>query len=86
MVDGFDPCVVLLNNDLSGGVPNVLRGVNKQALFPPLHGGWATRRKSNHFDAYKEVVTEFAQVVASIRGSSTPISRNAAGSISVNGR
>jgi glutamate--cysteine ligase len=62
MVDDFDPCVVLLNNDLSGGVPDILRGV-EQALFPPLHAGWATRRKSNHFEAYKEVATEFARVV-----------------------
>jgi glutamate--cysteine ligase len=62
MVDAFDPCVVLLNNDLSGGIPDVLRGI-EQAMFPPLYAGWATRRKSNHFEAYKEVATEFAQVV-----------------------
>ncbi len=59
MVDDFDPCVVLLNNDLSAGVPEILRGI-EQALLPPLHAGWAVRRKSNHFDAYREVAEEFA--------------------------
>lgn len=59
MVDGFDPCVVLLNNDLSGGVPEILRGA-EQALLPPLHAGWALRRKSNHFEAYRAVAEDFA--------------------------
>ncbi len=59
-VDGFDPCVVLLNNDLSAGIPDILRNV-EQPLFPPLHAGWAVRRKSNHFAAYSDVAKEFAQ-------------------------
>jgi glutamate--cysteine ligase len=59
-VDGFDPCVVLLNNDLSAGIPDMLRHV-EQPLFPPLHAGWAVRRKSNHFAAYDEVAKAFAQ-------------------------
>ncbi len=59
-VDGFDPCVVLLNNDLSAGIPDILRNV-EQPLFPPLHAGWAVRRKSKHFAAYDDVAKEFAQ-------------------------
>jgi glutamate--cysteine ligase len=59
-VDGFDPCVVLLNNDLSAGIPDILRSV-EQPLFPPLHAGWAVRRKSNHFAAYDDVAKDFAQ-------------------------
>ncbi len=58
-VDGFDPCVVLLNNDLSAGIPAILRNV-EQPLFPPLHAGWAVRRKSNHFAAYNDVAKDFA--------------------------
>ncbi len=61
-VDGFDPCVVLLNNDLSGGVPDILRNI-EQTLLPPLHAGWFMRRKSNHFAAYREVANEFAKVI-----------------------
>jgi glutamate--cysteine ligase len=59
----FDPCTVLLNNDLSSGVPEILKGVNEQVLLPPLHAGWAVRRKSNHFAAYNDVVRRFAKML-----------------------
>jgi glutamate--cysteine ligase len=63
-VSGFDPCVVLLNNDLSAGIPEILRGLDPaQVLLPPLHAGWAVRRKSNHFAAYDDVVAGFAQLI-----------------------
>lgn len=60
---GFDPCAVLLNNDLSGGVPEILRGLREQAIIPPLHAGWHVRRKSVHFAAYEEVGRAFAALV-----------------------
>ncbi|HEY0906681.1 MAG TPA: glutamate--cysteine ligase, partial [Methylophilus sp.] len=50
----FDSCAILLNNDLSGGVPAQLQGL-EQTLIPPLHAGWFTRRKSQHFAAYDKV-------------------------------
>jgi glutamate--cysteine ligase len=59
----FDPCTVLLNNDLSAGIPEILRGLSGQYLLPPAHAGWAIRRKSNHFAAYDEVAAEFAQLL-----------------------
>lgn len=62
LVEGFDPCVVLLNNDLSGGVPEILKNLEQEVL-PPLHAGWATRRKSNHFAAYRQAAAEFAQLL-----------------------
>lgn len=34
MLDGFDPCAVLLNNDLSTGVPAILQDL-EQVLIPP---------------------------------------------------
>jgi len=61
-VDGFDPCVVLLNNDLSAGTPEILMNL-EQAVLPPLHAGWTVRRKSNHFQAYREAAEEFAQLI-----------------------
>lgn len=60
-VPGFDPCLILLNNDLSAGVPQVLQNLSGQRLFPPLHAGWASRRKSQHFQAYQQVAQEFAE-------------------------
>lgn len=61
-VDGFDPCFILLNNDLSAGVPPQLQGL-EQDLLPPLHAGWYTRRKTNHFRAYDGVAAEFAELL-----------------------
>jgi glutamate--cysteine ligase len=61
--DGFDPCVVLLNNDLSAGIPDVLRNLDGQVLVPPLHAGWAVRRKSHHFAAYDEMAEDFARLI-----------------------
>ncbi|MDO8464965.1 MAG: glutamate--cysteine ligase [Gallionella sp.] len=59
---GFDPCVVLLNNDLSGGVPDILKNL-EQKVYPPLSAGWYTRRKSQHFTAYDRVAGEFAKLI-----------------------
>lgn len=59
----FDPCTILLNNDLSGGIPKVLEGLHEQYLLPPLHAGWAVRRKTNHFQAYEEVAKKFAKLL-----------------------
>lgn len=58
---GFNPCLVLLNNDLSGGISSLLQGLSGQVVIPPLHAGWATRKKSLHFAAYHTVAREFAQ-------------------------
>ena len=60
-LEGFDPCAVLVNNDLSAGIPAVLRGI-EQAVVPPLVAGWSTRRKSQHFHAYDRVAEEFAKL------------------------
>jgi glutamate--cysteine ligase len=59
----FDPCTILLNNDLSSGIPDVLRDLKDQFLLPPLHAGWALRRKSNHFAAYEDVARDFAAML-----------------------
>ena len=59
----FDPCTILLNNDLSSGIPRVLEHVHEQYLLPPLHAGWALRRKTNHFAAYEEVAKKFAKLL-----------------------
>lgn len=56
---GFVPDVVVLNNDLSAGVPEVLQNV-KQPMVPAIEHGWHLRRKRTHFAAYQEVAKEFA--------------------------
>lgn len=59
----FDPCTILLNNDLSAGIPEILTNLHEQSLLPPLHAGWALRRKSNHFNAYDEVAKKFGKLI-----------------------
>ena len=61
-VDGFTPCSILLNNDLSGGVPEILQGV-EQPIMPPLQLGWHSRLKTQHFGIYREVTTEFGELL-----------------------
>lgn len=61
-VAGFTPCMILLNNDLSAGVPPILQGLDQPVLPPPMLG-WATRLKSQHFNHYREVAKEFGKLV-----------------------
>lgn len=62
VIAGFDSCAVLLNNDLSAGIPDILRGL-EQRVIPPLHAGWIARRKTKHFAAYTRVSRDFAELV-----------------------
>ena len=62
-VKDFDPCTILLNNDLSAGVPGILEDLHEQYLLPPLHAGWATRRKSKHFKCYEEVAKRLGKLL-----------------------
>ncbi len=59
----FDPCTILLNDDLPHGVPKVLQNLHEQYLLPPLHAGWALRRKSNHLRSYEELAKKFAKLL-----------------------
>jgi glutamate--cysteine ligase len=58
----FDPCVILLNNDLSAGAPDILKNL-EQEVYPPISAGWYTRRKSQHFAAYNQVADEFSKLL-----------------------
>ena len=58
----FDPCMVLLNNDLSAGPPAVLQRID-QPVVPPLSAGWYHRKKSHHFAAYAAVAEQFAALI-----------------------
>ncbi len=59
----FDPCTILLNNDLAAGIPGILEDIHEQYLLPPLHAGWSVRRKSNHFHSYEEVSKRFGKLL-----------------------
>ncbi len=60
-VGDFSPCTVLLNNDLSAGVPPIFEGI-EQDIVPPLNAGWHMRLKTQHFGFYREVAKEFGEL------------------------
>jgi glutamate--cysteine ligase len=59
----FDPCTILLNNELSAGVPGILEDLHEQHLLPPLHASASVRRKSQHFQVYEEICKRFAKLL-----------------------
>lgn len=61
-LDGFDPCLILLNNDLSEGVPAIFQNL-EQAILPALNLGWSTRLKTNHFAFYRQIAQQFAELI-----------------------
>ncbi len=61
-VGDYDPEFVLLNNDLSSGRPRILDGL-EQIVTPPIALGWSSRSKSAHFKHYREVATEFCELI-----------------------
>ena len=54
--------MIILNNDLSTGIPDTLRETNIP-IFPSIYAGWHSRLKSNHFRYADELVREFARMV-----------------------
>ncbi len=62
MLKEFDPCLILLNNDLSAGRPGILENL-EQAMIPPLSLGWSNRLKTEHFTYYQQIAEEFAKQI-----------------------
>jgi glutamate--cysteine ligase len=61
-VGDFEPCTILLNNDLSGGCPPILENLT-QPVIPPLQLGWWKRLKSGHFHHYGQVARAFTDLI-----------------------
>lgn len=59
----YFPGCVILNNDLSSGIPDLLKNT-KQLWIPDQRLGWSTRLKSTHFRFYQEVCNEFGKLLA----------------------
>lgn len=74
-VDDFSPCLILLNNDLSEGVPDILQNLD-QKIMPPAKLGWATRLKSQHFHYYQEVSQALANRIQMDPWLITPLFRS----------
>lgn len=61
-VGDFHPDLILLNNDLAAGKPEIFNNI-EQPITPPMSLGWSTRLKSGHFSLYQQVAQEFAALV-----------------------
>ena len=60
--NGFIPDAILLNNDLSSGIPDFLNNI-KQIVLPSKNIGWTRRSKSDHFKYYSDVCTNFSKLL-----------------------
>lgn len=58
----FSPDTILLNNDLSAGIPEILLKL-QQPILPPAELGWSQRLKSHHFQHYAAISQEFANLI-----------------------
>jgi glutamate--cysteine ligase len=61
-VESFVPDLILLNNDLSAGRPQLLENL-WQPVVPSLELGWSSRLKSVHFAHYRQIASEFAEQI-----------------------
>lgn len=55
---GFIPDLILLNNDLTSGVPEIFNDIYIP-IIPSIALGWHTRSKNSHFAHYRQVLETF---------------------------
>jgi glutamate--cysteine ligase len=60
--EDFVPDAILINNDLSAGTPEYLKGIH-QPLLPSPHLGWHRRRKSDHFALNEQLIGEASEIL-----------------------
>lgn len=61
-VDNDAPCLVLLNNDLTEGMPAILQDI-KQPIIPSPQRGWNIRSKTKHFEQLQILANELGQLL-----------------------
>ena len=59
---GFKPDMILLNNDLTTGIPPILQNIS-QPIFPDPSLGWHNRKKSTSLSIYNEIASHFASIL-----------------------
>jgi glutamate--cysteine ligase len=60
---GIKPDVILLNNDLSSGIPEILNNL-EQLIIPCIKAGWYQRLKTIFFTEYNKVINKFCSEFA----------------------
>lgn len=59
----FDPCMIVLNNDLHEGIPGILEELPAQFLLPPVQSSWTVRRRWRHFGLYEDLARRLAKML-----------------------
>jgi len=54
--------LVILNNDLTTGIPDILKEMNVP-IYPSIQAGWHSRLKSHHFQYTAELMEEFGKII-----------------------
>lgn len=55
---GITPDLLIINNDLTSGIPDLITNI-AQPITPPPSVGWHQRRKTSHFEVYNELARNF---------------------------
>ncbi|GJM07211.1 MAG: glutamate--cysteine ligase [marine bacterium B5-7] len=74
-VGDFVPDVILLNNDLSDGEPDILKNLT-QPILPSPGMGWQQRKKSQHFACFQRVSEQFSEAFGLEPWFLSPLFRN----------
>lgn len=61
-LNDYKPCMILLNNDLSDGIPEILQNI-EQPIRPSPYLGWSKRTKTSHFTHFAKVAKEVADLI-----------------------
>jgi len=61
-LEGFVADLIILNNDLTDGVPELIK--NSDTIIVPNHKlGWYRRKKSHHFQIYNQLAEELSKIL-----------------------
>jgi glutamate--cysteine ligase len=61
-IDGFVADLIILNNDLTAEIPQILKNTITP-IFPSTKLGWYQRSKSQHFKLHDQLVSEFCKII-----------------------
>ncbi len=61
-VHSMEPDLLILNNDCSDGIPEVIQKID-QPVYPTPELGWHSRRKKHHFLIYCQLIEEIAKML-----------------------
>lgn len=61
-INGFEADLVILNNDLTDGVDDILAN-SSTPITPDVGLGWYKRTKSDHFEIYADLATKLSKII-----------------------